>query len=141
MPTNVVVPALGDSINEAVLLKWHIKDGDAVAAADPVAEMETDKANVDVPSPVAGVFRRVKKEGDTVKIGDTIAVVEENAGGNAKTQAPKPVAQNQRPRQHRADTHAASASSAIGSSDLQARRPPSVGSPHRRGEKAQPRRH
>ncbi len=97
MPTNVVVPALGDSINEAILLKWHKNDGDAVAPAEAVAEMETDKANVDVPSPVGGVFRRVKKEGDTVKIGETIAIVEEGSGGNSKPQAAKPVAQNMAP--------------------------------------------
>ena len=92
MPTNIDVPALGDSIAEAVLLKWHKNDGDAVAAAEPVAELETDKANVDVPSPAAGVFRRVKKEGDTVKIGETIARVDEGSGGNSKSQAAKPAA-------------------------------------------------
>jgi 2-oxoglutarate dehydrogenase E2 component (dihydrolipoamide succinyltransferase) len=73
-----------------VLIKWHKNDGDAVSAAEPIAELETDKANVDVPAPAAGVLRRVKKEGDTVAIGDTIARIEEgagSAGGNAKTQA------------------------------------------------------
>src|SRR5205085_8475880 len=72
MPTNVDVPALGESVREAVLIKWHKNDGDAVAAAEPIAELETDKANVDVAAPTAGVLRRVKKEGDTVAIGDTI---------------------------------------------------------------------
>src|SRR5690348_10985640 len=83
MATNVDVPALGESVREAVLIKWHKNDGDPVAAAEPLAELETDKANVDVPSPTAGVLRRIKKEGDTVKIGDTIARVEEG-GGNSK---------------------------------------------------------
>ena len=55
MPTNVDIPALGESVREAVLIKWHKNDGDAVAAAEPVAELETDKANVDVPAPAAGV--------------------------------------------------------------------------------------
>src|SRR5215212_11973715 len=90
MPTNVDVPALGESVQEATLIKWHKNDGDAVAAAEPVAELETDKANVDVPSPAAGVLRRVKKEGDTVAIGETIARIDEGSG-NASA-ATKPAA-------------------------------------------------
>src|SRR6185369_12516675 len=91
MSTNVDVPALGESVREAVLIKWHKNDGDAVAAAEPIAELETDKANVDVPAPSAGVLRRVKKEGDTVAIGETIARIDEGGGNSsgapAKTQA------------------------------------------------------
>jgi 2-oxoglutarate dehydrogenase E2 component (dihydrolipoamide succinyltransferase) len=95
MPTNVDVPALGESVREAVLIKWHKNDGDTVAAAEPVAELETDKANVDVPAPAAGVLRRVKEEGDTVAIGDTIARIDEGGAG-AKTQATKtPTSQSQ----------------------------------------------
>ena len=75
MPTNVDVPALGESVREAVLIKWHKQDGDTVAADEPVAELETDKANVDVPSRAAGVFKRVVSEGQTVQIGATIAQV------------------------------------------------------------------
>jgi 2-oxoglutarate dehydrogenase E2 component (dihydrolipoamide succinyltransferase) len=83
---NVDVPALGESVREAVLIKWHKNDGDAVAAAEPIAELETDKANVDVPAPSAGVLRRVKNEGDTVAIGDTIARIE--AGNGVARAAP-----------------------------------------------------
>src|SRR5688500_4910371 len=95
MPTNVDVPALGESVQEATLIKWHKNDGEAVAAAEPVAELETDKANVDVPSPAAGILRRVKKEGDTVAIGETIARIEEGNGAStakttAKSAAPTP---------------------------------------------------
>ena len=88
MPTNVDVPALGESVREAVLIKWHKQDGDTVAAAEPIAELETDKANVDVPAPAAGVIRRVKKEGDTVAIGETIARIDDN--GAAPSTAAKP---------------------------------------------------
>src|SRR5687768_4425104 len=91
MPTNVDVPPLGESVREAVLIKWHKNDGDTVNEQEPVAELETDKANVDVPAPAAGVLRRVKNEGDTVAIGDTIARLDEGGarggGGNAKPQA------------------------------------------------------
>jgi len=99
MPTNVDVPALGESVREAILIKWHKQDGDTVAAAEPIAELETDKANVDVPAPTAGVIRRVKKEGDTVSIGETIARIDENgaaakspvpASSSAKAAAPAP---------------------------------------------------
>jgi 2-oxoglutarate dehydrogenase E2 component (dihydrolipoamide succinyltransferase) len=85
---------LGESVREAVLIKWHKNDGDSVAAAEPIAELETDKANVDVPAPSAGVLRRVKKEGDTVAIGETIARIDEGSGTggtSAKTQATKTV--------------------------------------------------
>jgi 2-oxoglutarate dehydrogenase E2 component (dihydrolipoamide succinyltransferase) len=88
MATNVDVPPLGESVREAVLIKWHKNDGDTVADQEPVAELETDKANVDVPAPRAGVLRRVKNEGDTVAIGDTIARIDDAGSGNAKPAAP-----------------------------------------------------
>jgi 2-oxoglutarate dehydrogenase E2 component (dihydrolipoamide succinyltransferase) len=88
MATNVDIPALGESVREAVLIKWHKSDGDTVAVAEPLAELETDKANVDVPAPAAGVLRRVKKEGDTVAIGETIARIEEGSGSPAGKTTP-----------------------------------------------------
>src|SRR5688500_13280779 len=97
MPTNVDVPALGESVREAVLIKWHKNDGDTVAAAEPIAELEADKANVDVPAPAAGIIRRVKKEGDTVAIGDTIARIDENGAAGAKPQAPATAAKQSAP--------------------------------------------
>jgi 2-oxoglutarate dehydrogenase E2 component (dihydrolipoamide succinyltransferase) len=101
MPTNVDIPALGESVREAVLLKWHKNDGDTVAKDEPLCELETDKANVDVPSPAAGIIRRVKQEGATVAIGETIARIEESGTGSSapvksvavempKTQASEP---------------------------------------------------
>src|SRR5687768_3360313 len=94
MPTNVEVPALGESVREAVLIKWHKNDGDAVEANEPICELETDKANVDVPAPAAGVLRRAKNEGDTVAVGDTIARIDEGGAGagNAKPGAAKTAA-------------------------------------------------
>jgi 2-oxoglutarate dehydrogenase E2 component (dihydrolipoamide succinyltransferase) len=81
---------MGESVTEAVLLKWHKADGEAVKESEPIAELETDKANVDVPAPASGVFKRVKKEGDTVKIGETIATIDpagKPSAAPAKTQA------------------------------------------------------
>jgi len=88
--TNIVVPSLGESITEAVLLRWLKEDGDHVAEAEPVAELETDKTNVDIPAPVAGAFKRSSKAGDSVKVGQPIGQVDEAATGNAS--APKPAA-------------------------------------------------
>ena len=90
MPTNVDIPGLGDSVREAVLIKWHKADGAQVMADEPLCELETDKANVDVPSPGAGVLRRVKPEGATVQIGETVARIDE-AGAAAPT-TPTPAA-------------------------------------------------
>ena len=80
------MPALGESVKQAILVKWHKRDGEAVSVDEPIAELETDKANVDVPSPAAGVLRRVKEEGDTVGVGEVIARVEE--GGAAAKASP-----------------------------------------------------
>jgi len=66
MSTNVDIPPLGESVSEAVLLRWLKNDGDVVAEGDPLAELETDKANVDLPAPKPGVLRRVKEAGETV---------------------------------------------------------------------------
>ena len=83
MPTNVQVPGLGESVTEAVLLKWHKQDGQAVVQDEPLAELETDKANVDIPSPAAGVLTRSKQEGAKVRIGDTIATIDPNGSPKA----------------------------------------------------------
>jgi 2-oxoglutarate dehydrogenase E2 component (dihydrolipoamide succinyltransferase) len=91
MTTTVQVPALGESVSEAVLIKWHKSDGDAVAANEPICELETDKANVDVPTPAAGVIKRLKQEGETVRIGEDIASIDPagkpSKSGNAKAQS------------------------------------------------------
>ena len=64
MATDVQVPALGESITEGTLAQWLKQPGDAVAADEPIASLETDKVTVEVPSPVAGVFgEALVKEG------------------------------------------------------------------------------
>jgi 2-oxoglutarate dehydrogenase E2 component (dihydrolipoamide succinyltransferase) len=85
MATEVLVPTLGESITEATLGEWLKQPGDAVAADEPIASLETDKVSVEVPSPVAGVMgAHAVSVGDTVQVGAMIATVE--AGGAA---APK----------------------------------------------------
>ena len=90
MATDVKVPALGESITEGTLAQWLKKPGDAVAADEPIASLETDKVTVDVPSPVAGVLSEtVAKEGDTVEVGAVIARIDES--GKAAAPAEKAV--------------------------------------------------
>ena len=93
MPTNINIPGLGDSVQEAVLIKWHKADGDRVAMDEPLCELETDKANVDVPSLSAGVLRRLKPEGATVHIGETVARIDD-AGTATVPAAPAAAAGN-----------------------------------------------
>jgi 2-oxoglutarate dehydrogenase E2 component (dihydrolipoamide succinyltransferase) len=79
MATDVKVPALGESITEGTLAQWLKKPGDAVAADEPIASLETDKVTVEVPAPVAGVLTEtVAKEGETVEVGAVIARIDES---------------------------------------------------------------
>jgi 2-oxoglutarate dehydrogenase E2 component (dihydrolipoamide succinyltransferase) len=73
MAIRVEVPALGESIKSAILVAWHKADGQAVDVDEPLCELETDKANVDVSAPAAGVLRHLRGEGDTVAVGEEIA--------------------------------------------------------------------
>ncbi len=80
MPTDVKVPALGESITEATLGQWLKKPGDAVTADEPIASLETDKVAVEVNAPVAGTLAEtLVNEGDTVEVGAIIARVSEGA--------------------------------------------------------------
>src|SRR5207302_10015028 len=88
MATDVEVPALGESITEGTLAQWLKKPGEAVAADEPIASLETDKVSVEVPSPVAGVLtEQLVKEGDNVAVGAVIARIDETATAGAETPA------------------------------------------------------
>ena len=91
MATDVTVPTLGESITEATLGQWLKKPGEAVAADEPIASLETDKVAVDVPSPVAGVMgEQLVAEGDTVNVGAVIARVETDGAAAAPTSEVNP---------------------------------------------------
>ena len=84
MATEITVPALGESVTEGSIGEWLKQPGEAVAADEPIASLETDKVAVDVPSPVAGVMSEHRAEvGDTVEVGAVIAVIEEGASASA----------------------------------------------------------
>jgi 2-oxoglutarate dehydrogenase E2 component (dihydrolipoamide succinyltransferase) len=89
--TDVEVPALGESITEGTLAQWLKKPGEAVAADEPIASLETDKVSVEVPSPVAGVLtEQLVQEGDNVAVGAVIARIDEQATAGAAAAAPSP---------------------------------------------------
>ena len=77
-----VLPNLGDGVAQGDVLKVLVKAGDAIKIDQPVLELETDKATVEVPSTLAGVVKEVKvKAGDKVKPGQAVAVIDQGAGG------------------------------------------------------------
>jgi 2-oxoglutarate dehydrogenase E2 component (dihydrolipoamide succinyltransferase) len=80
MPSNIVVPEVGESIVDARVAKWLRKEGDAVAVGDPLVELETDKIDVEVAAQQAGVLKRIdRKDGDDVKVGEVLGVIEDAA--------------------------------------------------------------
>ena len=73
----IVLPDLGEGIEEATISSWHVSEGDIVKAGDDIVEIVTDKAAFNVPANASGVVKRiVRHEGDTVKIGETLAEIE-----------------------------------------------------------------
>jgi len=113
MATEVKVPTLGESVNEATVGELLKKVGDAVAVDEPIVSLETDKVAVEAPSPVAGVIKEFKVAvGDTVEIDAVIAVIEEGAAPAAKgAEAGRAQEERAEGKQERADTPAPAASS------------------------------
>ena len=92
MSEQILVPALGESITEATVSKWLKKPGEKVIADDPIVELETDKVNLEVPSPVDGIFTEQQaKEGETVKVGAVLGIVTQ---GEIKSDITKPIVKN-----------------------------------------------
>ncbi|MBO0690105.1 MAG: hypothetical protein J2P40_11130, partial [Candidatus Dormibacteraeota bacterium] len=86
--TRVTMPQLGESVHEGTISKWLVQPGDRVEEFEPLLEVDTDKVNAEVPSPVTGVLREIlAKEGDTIEAGSEIAVVE--VDGEAAGAAPE----------------------------------------------------
>ncbi len=84
-------PDVGEGIAEGELVKWRVREGDAVKEHDVIAEIETDKAIVEIPSPVSGtVVKLHHKEGDTVKVGETLATIGDKGEETIKEKEKRP---------------------------------------------------
>src|SRR5258708_5516325 len=92
MPTNVVMPQMGESIAEGTIVRWIKKLGDNVDRDEPLFEISTDKVDAEIPAPAAGVLTEIKvKEGETVPVNSVVAVIGE-AGGATAAPPPPPSA-------------------------------------------------
>jgi len=86
MSNQILVPSLGESITEATVSKWLKQVGEKVDSDEPLVELETDKVNVEVPSPLSGTLSSIKvKEGDTVEVGALLGLVNEGKSKSIKT--------------------------------------------------------
>ena len=96
MPNQILVPSLGESVTEATVSKWLKQVGEKVDSDEPLVELETDKVNVEVPSPLTGTLSSIKaKEGDTVEIGALLGIVNNGKSTSVKTAKMELTDQNQ----------------------------------------------
>src|SRR5512138_410111 len=99
MAVEIKVPDMGESVIEATIARWMKQEGERVAAGEPVVELETDKINLEVGAQQAGVLQRIAKQaGETVAVGDVLALVGEAEespadGKPAQAEQPAPAAQ------------------------------------------------
>jgi pyruvate dehydrogenase E2 component (dihydrolipoamide acetyltransferase) len=106
---DVIMPKMGDAMTEGKVLQWKKRPGDAVSKGEPIAEIETDKVNVDLEAEDGGVLLQiVVGEGETAEVGSTIAVI----GEPGQKVEPRPKAQPAKPEPQRAQPDAATSSAA-----------------------------
>jgi 2-oxoglutarate dehydrogenase E2 component (dihydrolipoamide succinyltransferase) len=89
MSSNIVVPEVGESIVDARVAKWLRKEGESVSVGDPLVELETDKIDLEVAAPQGGVLKRIdRKDGEDVKVGEVLGVIEDAVAGATEQRAP-----------------------------------------------------
>ena len=92
MSEKIVVPVLGESITEATVAKWLKKEGDQVESDEPIVELETDKVNLEVPSPIDGVLSEiVSKDGSVVEVGALLGSISQEGASSPKKVMTQPV--------------------------------------------------
>ena len=85
MSEKILVPTLGESITEATVAKWLKKEGDIIKVDEAIVELETDKVNLEVPSPIDGVLSEIKsKDGETVEVGALLGVISQNGSQSSQ---------------------------------------------------------
>jgi 2-oxoglutarate dehydrogenase E2 component (dihydrolipoamide succinyltransferase) len=88
---DVVLPQLGESVSEGTVAKWLVREGDVVAQGQPILTVSTDKADAEVPAPVAGrIVKLLAKEGDVVAVKTVVARIEEGVLAQASPSKPAP---------------------------------------------------
>jgi pyruvate dehydrogenase E2 component (dihydrolipoamide acetyltransferase) len=114
MPTDVVMPQMGESIFEGTITKWLKKPGDTVQRDEPLFEISTDKVDAEIPSPAAGVLKEIKvADGATVQINTVVGVIDESgAGSGSAPPAAKPAVPVPAPEAPKAEAAAAPAATA-----------------------------
>jgi 2-oxoglutarate dehydrogenase E2 component (dihydrolipoamide succinyltransferase) len=95
MPTDVVMPQMGESIFEGTITKWLKKPGDKIQRDEPLFEISTDKVDAEIPAPASGVLQEIKvSEGNTVQVNTVVGVIGDGSGASAtapaKAAAPAP---------------------------------------------------
>lgn len=91
MPTEVVMPQMGESIVEGTITKWLKKPGDKVQRDEPLFEISTDKVDAEIPAPASGVLQEIKvSEGNTVQVNTVVGVIGDGGGPAAPAQASAP---------------------------------------------------
>ncbi len=92
MSEKILVPVLGESITEATVSKWLKNEGDKIEADEPIVELETDKVNLEVPSPVSGILSKIEsKDGSVVEVGALLGLVSENTDNSKKIEKIKKI--------------------------------------------------
>ena len=108
MPTNVIMPQLGESITEGTIIRWNKQVGDTVDRDEPLFEISTDKVDAEIPSPSAGVVTEIRvREGETVLVDSVVAIIGligERASTMPSSVEPEPTVES-------SPTHAAGAAS------------------------------
>ena len=97
MPTDVVMPQMGESIFEGTITKWLKKPGEKVQRDEPLFEISTDKVDAEIPAPASGILQEIKvSEGNTVQVNTVVGVIGDGNGASAsapaKAAAPAPAA-------------------------------------------------
>jgi len=89
MPTDVVMPQMGESIFEGTITKWLKKPGDKVQRDEPLFEISTDKVDAEIPAPASGILQEIKvSEGNTVQVNTVVGVIGDGNGTSASASAP-----------------------------------------------------
>ncbi|MDE2810587.1 MAG: 2-oxoglutarate dehydrogenase complex dihydrolipoyllysine-residue succinyltransferase [Gemmatimonadota bacterium] len=90
MSVQVEIPSMGESVSEVILLEWLKSDGERVEQDEPLCVLETDKANVELPSPASGALKHLQSTDTTLTIGAVVAEIDETAQAAAPAPASKP---------------------------------------------------